>query len=208
MNQIAFINGVSFRFELVDNRLDITCIPKLLQPVQGNNCMVLFHERNRGKGRAIRTALEHVTGDVVVIQDADLEYNPQEFLKMVKLINAGSSDVVYGSRNLDTNPPSGLTFYWGGKFLTWLTNVLYGGHLTDESTCYKMFRTSVIKSLNLRCERFEFCPEVTAKVLRRGFRIVEVPIKYSPRRKAEGKKIRWLDGLQAMWVLLRYRFFD
>lgn len=162
--------------------------------------------KNSGKGEAIRRGLEAVSGAVVVIQDGDLEYDPLDFVKMSKLIFSGESNVVYGSRNLRKNPRSYRRYYWGGIVLSWLVTILFGKRITDESTCYKMFRTELLQSLNIKSVGFEFCPEVTAKVLRRGEKIVEVPINYSPRSIKDGKKIRWHDGVIAAWTLIKYRF--
>jgi glycosyltransferase involved in cell wall biosynthesis len=162
------------------------------------------HERNRGKGAAIRTGLEHVTGDYVVIQDGDLEYDPVDFIKMAREAEKGAS-VVYGSRILGKNRFSYLRFYFGGRVLSILTNLFYGAGITDEPTCYKMIRTDLLRRMDLQCERFEFCPEVTAKAARLGARITEVPISYAPRSISEGKKIRWTDGWEAVETLWRYR---
>ncbi len=167
---------------------------------------VISHDQNKGKGAAIRTALREVRGNIVIIQDADLEYDPSDYGKLLEPILKGETDVVYGSRNLRDNPKSNLSFYLGGLFLSKLANVLYGAHITDEATGYKVFRTEVLKSLNLRCNGFEFCPEVTAKVLRRGHKIKEIPISYQPRGFDQGKKICWLDGVKAIITLLKYRF--
>lgn len=168
---------------------------------------VIHHERNRGKGAAIRTALDHVTGDVVITQDADLEYDPQDYPQLLAPFEEPSTQVVYGSRNLRRNPRSSWSFYWGGRLLSWIANVLYGASLTDEATGYKLFRADLLRSLELQSEGFEFCPEVTGKLLRRGVEIHEVPITYRPRSFAEGKKIDWHDGVQAIWTLLKYRLF-
>jgi len=170
---------------------------------------ISFHDKNLGKGMAIRTGIRNVTGDMVIIQDADLEYDPNDYLKLVKPIIEDRADVVYGSRYLShKNKMSYLRYFIGGQILTWLTNLLYGSRLTDESTCYKLFRADLLKSLKLNCKRFEFCPEVTAKVRKKRIKIVEVPISYEPRKIKEGKKITWKDGLQAIWTLLKYRFKD
>lgn len=170
---------------------------------------ILYHERNRGKGAAIRTGLQVVTLPVVAIQDADLEYDPADLSSLFQPIAEGRANVVYGSRNLrKENNYSYFSFYVGGRFLTWISNRLYGIHITDEPTCYKAFRTDLIRGLNLECAGFEFCPEVTAKISRRKIPILEVPIRYNPRHKSEGKKIRWHDGVRAIWTLLRYRFRD
>jgi glycosyltransferase involved in cell wall biosynthesis len=166
---------------------------------------IVHHEENQGKGAAIRTALEHVTGDLVITQDADLEYDPKEYPVLLAPFKDPSVQVVYGSRNLRKNPRSTWSFYWGGRLVSWIANFLYGSHLTDEATGYKVFRTDLLRSLDLQSTRFEFCPEATGKILRRGIEIHEVPISYRPRSFAEGKKIDWHDGLDAIWTLLKYR---
>jgi dolichol-phosphate mannosyltransferase len=168
---------------------------------------VLSQDSNRGKGAAIRRALAEVTGDIVIIQDADMEYDPNDYQSLVEPIISGEAQVVYGSRQLRDNRFSYRRFYIGGLFLSWLTNFLYGSKITDEPTCYKVFRKDVLDSIDLKCNRFEFCPEVTAKVLRKGIKIIERPISYYPRSIEEGKKIKWRDGVEAILTLLRYRFF-
>jgi glycosyltransferase involved in cell wall biosynthesis len=169
----------------------------------------LFHERNRGKGAAIRTALARARGEITIIQDGDLEYDPEDFPRVIAPIVRGESNVAYGSRYMEHRNDLPFTHYkLAVLLLTWLSNTLYGTRITDEATCYKAFRTSLLKDLPLRCERFEFCPEVTARVAKRGERIVEVPISYHFRTRAEGKKIGWGDGLEAFATLLRYRFTD
>jgi glycosyltransferase involved in cell wall biosynthesis len=170
---------------------------------------VLYHERNRGKGAAIRTALAEARGEVVIIQDADLEYDPNDYPRLLEPIVRGETNVVYGSRYLGhTNPLPFTHFKVAVLLLNAMANLLYGTRITDEATCYKMFRTSLIRSLPLQCVRFEFCPEVTARVAKRGERILEVPIRYRYRTRAQGKKIGWRDGFEAIWTLLRYRFTD
>jgi len=169
---------------------------------------VIFKKKNEGKGAAIREGLQYISGDVVVIQDADLEYEPMDFLRMLKVIKEKNAKVVYGSRVLGKSKKSSFLFYLGGRFLSFLANILYNARITDEPTCYKMFRSEVLKSINLRCKGFEFCPEVTAKVRKKGYRIFEIPIRYTPRTIKEGKKIRWKDGLIAIWTLIKYRFID
>ncbi len=172
------------------------------------DAVILSHGRNMGKGSAVRTGLSRATGDAVIIQDADLEYNPQDYGRLLEPIEKGLVHVVYGSRNVSgKNPRSSLSFYLGGVLLSKLTNLLYGSNLTDEATGYKVFRTEIIKKLCIRSKGFEFCPEVTGKLIRGGYRILEVPISYNPRQKSEGKKITWKDGLQAVFNLVKYRFF-
>ncbi len=172
------------------------------------SCKVFFHRQNRGKGAALRTGFAHVTGDVVIVQDADLEYYPEDYPALVEPIARGEARVVYGSRRLrrENRQHSGIAFFLGGVFLTAVTNLLYRTGITDEPTCYKVFDAALLADIPLVCERFEFCPEVTAKIARRGEKIVEVPIRYEPRSVTEGKKIGARDAVEATWTLLRYRF--
>ncbi|RMH39944.1 MAG: glycosyltransferase family 2 protein [Deltaproteobacteria bacterium] len=168
--------------------------------------VLVRHERNRGKGAAIRTALAAATGDYCLIQDADLEYEVTDYPPMLEAVRAGA-DVVYGSRFLAKARPDGMRLpnYVANRILTTTANLLYGVGITDEATCFKIFRTDLLRELDLECEGFEFCPEVTAKVGKRGIRIVEVPIAYTARDHADGKKVRWTDGFEAMWVLVKHR---
>ncbi len=194
--------------------------------LQYPNISLMRHAKNQGKGAAIRTALSVVQGDIVIIQDADLEYDPKEYPKLVIPIIQNKTDIVYGSRFKNIHP---FSFYWkwfckrflgmsyevsylhhflGIQFLNLLTNILYGGRITDEATCYKVFRSEIIKNIVLHCEGFEFCPEITAKVRKRGHPILEVPITYHPRTAEEGKKLNWTHGIRASWTLIKYRFRD
>lgn len=166
---------------------------------------VIFHQKNQGKGAAIRTGVQHAVGEYIIIQDSDLEYDPADYPALLEPLKKGRANVVYGVR--PDRPQRGFYFFMGAKFLTWLTNFLYGCNIRDEATGYKVFRSSLLKRIPLQCNRFEFCPEVTAKVCRMGEAIHEVPISYEPRAKGAGKKIRWRDGLSAIWTLMRYRFF-
>ena len=166
----------------------------------------LRHPGNRGKGAAVRTGLAAARGDHVLIQDADLEYDPEDIPELLAPALDGRAAVVYGSRILGDNPPSYRRFYWGGRLVSWWTNLLFRSRLTDEPCGYKLFPTELLRSFNLRCEGFEFCPEATAKALRRGIKILELPIHYHPRSFAKGKKIGWKDGVIALWTLLKYRF--
>lgn len=170
---------------------------------------VIYHTRNSGKGAALRTGFQHATGDVLVIQDADLEYDPRDYVKLLEPLLEGRAPVIYGSRFMG-GPRSAmsLTHTLGNKFLTVVTNVLYGTALTDMETCYKCFRRDVIDGMPLRSRAFEIEPELTAKLLKRGYDIFEVPISYNGRSFHEGKKIDWRDGFSAVRTLLRYRFVD
>ncbi len=173
-----------------------------LPPV--DNVTIVFHEKNCGKGAAIRTALAYARGEYVLIQDSDLEYDPQDYAVLLQPLKDGVANVVYGVR--PDRPERGLRFFLGAKLLTHLTNLLYGAGIHDEATCYKAFRRSLLERMQLQCHRFEFCPEVTAKLCRSGEKIAEVPISYHPRSAVEGKKIRHSDGWLAIWTLIRYRF--
>lgn len=163
------------------------------------------HERTRGKGAAIRTGLRLASGDIVLIQDADLEYDPADSAAVLAPFADSAVHAVYGSRNLRGNPRSSAAFYWGGRALSAWANVLYGARLTDIATGAKAVRAPLIHELNLACDGFEFCEEITARLLRRGVKIHEVPVSYRPRSRAEGKKIRARDGLVALWTLVRLR---
>jgi len=165
------------------------------------------HGKNRGKGAAVRTALEHVTGDIVIIQDADLEYDPADYPALLEPIVEGTAQVVYGSRNLVQNPASYRRYYWGGKILSGVTSRLYRRKITDQHTGYKVFTAELLRSLPLRENGFGFCAEVTAILLNRGIRIAEVPISYAPRSFDEGKKIHWRDGIHSLWIIVRQRLF-
>ena len=164
------------------------------------------HAKNRGKGAAIRTALADARGEYALIQDADLEYEVSDYPALLAAVNAGA-DVVYGSRFLTADRPDGMRFanYLANRILTTSANWLYGLSITDEATCFKVFRTDLLRDLDLRCEGFEFCPEVTAKLGKRKVAIAEVPIHYRARNIAEGKKVRWTDGVEALWVLVAHR---
>jgi glycosyltransferase involved in cell wall biosynthesis len=181
---------------------------EVLKGEEEKGVIVLYHERNRGKGAAIRTALEHITGDFVIIQDADLEYDPEDYNKLLTPILKGRADVVYGSR-FTGERRNMLFWHWiGNRFLTLITNILYNTTLSDMETCYKLFKAEVIKGLRIRSNRFNFEPEITAKVMKKGIRIYEVPISYTGREFNEGKKITWKDGFSALWTLVKYRFVD
>ena len=177
-----------------------------LQPTRGFR--LLLHERNRGKGAALRTGFAAVSGELVIIQDADLEYSPEEYPQLTELIREGRADVVYGSRFLGRHRVFLFTHYLGNRLLTFLTNLMYNTMLTDMETCYKVMRTEVLRSFSLRSNGFGIEPELTAKIFKRHYRVYEVPITYDGRGYDEGKKITWRDGIVALWVLLRYRFSE
>ena len=169
---------------------------------------LLRQPANGGKGSALRRGFAAVTGDMMIIQDADLEYSPEEYPLLTTLITSGRADVVFGSRFLGTHRVFLLTHYLGNRLLTFITNVLYNTMLTDMETCYKLMRTDVLRSMQLHSNGFGIEPEITAKVFKRRYRVYEVPISYDGRGYDEGKKITWRDGVVALWVLLKYRFTE
>jgi glycosyltransferase involved in cell wall biosynthesis len=180
----------------------------VLRQLADSTVRVVNHQANRGKGAAIRTGLEHVTGDLVLVQDADLEYDPEDWPKLIAPVLRGKARVVYGSR-FTGERRNMLFLHWvGNRFLSLITNVLYNTTLSDMETCYKLFDRKLLDSITIRASRFEFEPEVTAKILRQGIRIYEVPISYTGREFDEGKKITWRDGFVALWTLVKYRFVD
>lgn len=171
------------------------------------DAIVIFHEQNQGKGAAVRTGLQRASGDVMLVQDADLEYDPRDYSALLQPIVEGRSQVVYGSRF--RGGPTKAMFFWhmmGNRFLTLVTNVLYNTILSDMETCYKLFTREVAEQLDLKAPGWGFDPEITAQILKRGYRIYEVPISYTGREFEEGKKISWRDGLTVLWTLLKYRF--
>ena len=171
---------------------------------------ILYHSKNMGKGAALRTGFKEVTGDVIIIQDADLEYNPEDYKSLVELVINNSADVVYGSRLANKNNTSNFLFlsFLANFVLTQLTRFLFDTNLTDMETCYKVFRADIIKNIEIKSNRFDFEPEVTAKILKQRVRFKELPISYNGRNNREGKKITWKDGVQAILTLIKYRFFD
>ncbi|RJP64128.1 MAG: glycosyltransferase family 2 protein [Candidatus Abyssobacteria bacterium SURF_17] len=182
---------------------------ELLQKKYDGKFKLLYHDRNKGKGAALRTGFEHISGDIVIIQDADLEYDPSEYEKLIAPIIRGEADVVFGSRFL--GGPHRVLFFWhflGNKLLTLFSNVLNNINLSDMETCYKAFSAHILRDIKFRSMRFGFEPEFTAKIARKRLRIYEVPISYYGRTYEEGKKITWKDGIVAVYCIVRYRFFD
>ncbi|MDP3766168.1 MAG: glycosyltransferase family 2 protein [Nanoarchaeota archaeon] len=187
----------------------------ILKKIKGNFTKIFYHKKNMGKGAAIRTALKHATGTIIAIQDADLEYSPKNIANLIVPILDGSSEVVYGSRfrgkklMLSGKSKTPLPLHWiGNRVLTLITNLLYFSSITDMETGNKIFKKGVIKGITLKATRFDFEPEITAKILKRGCKIKELPIDFNPRSFEEGKKITWRDGIKAAYYLLKYRFFD
>lgn len=208
LKRIEAVNLDNWEKEIIvvnDGSTDET--EKIIENLKINKPTVYIkHDKNQGKGAAIKTGLEKVTGDFVLIQDADLEYDPKDYQKLIQEINEGA-EVVYGSRNLDNKTQRGYFLYFlGGKLITNFCNLLFGSKLTDINTGYKLFKTEIIKNLDLRSNGFEFCEEVTAKILKKKIKIKEVAINYYPRKFKEGKKIKFKDGIIAILTLLKYRF--
>jgi len=210
LNQVRAVDlaGVDKEIVAVDDGSTDGSRDILAEEAAVGDLQVFYHEVNQGKGAGIRTGIEHASGDIILIQDADLEYDPRDYPAMIRPIIERRVTVVYGSRFLG---PRKAMLFWhmlGNKLLTLTTNVLYNTILSDMETCYKCFRADVVKGIPLRSRRFEFEPEITAKVLKRGHRIFEVPISYYGREYHEGKKISWRDAPLAFWTLIKYRFVD
>jgi glycosyltransferase involved in cell wall biosynthesis len=180
----------------------------VLTQLRDSTVRVIAHPQNQGKGAAIRTGLESATGDLVLVQDADLEYDPEDWPRLLAPVLKGRARVVYGSRFTGERRNMLFLHWMGNRFLSLVTNVLYNSTLSDMETCYKLFDRRVLDGIRLHADRFDFEPEFTAKVLRRGIRIYEVPISYAGRELSEGKKITWQDGVTALWTLVKYRFVD
>lgn len=209
--QAVLATGMAYEIVIVDD--GSTDGTRALYPeieALDESIRIILHEKNLGKGGALQTGFQAATGDLIIIQDADLEYDPRDYPAIIQPLEEGKTAVVYGSRF--RGGPSKTMFFMnmvGNKFLTLVANILYDTILTDMETCYKAFRADVIKSIPIRSRGFDFEPEITAKVLKRGYRIYEVPISYNGREYEEGKKIRpWLDGPKALWTLVKYKFTD
>jgi len=175
----------------------------------GDKYKIIYHEKNKGKGAAIKSGFKEATGDIIIIQDADLEYNPEEYGNLLKPILDGETKVVYGSRFLNRlHMPRYKLFYLGNKFLSFLLSILYGQKISDMETCYKVFKREVVKNIIIKSNRFNFEPEITAKIIKAGYKIKEVPVSYKSRSFEEGKKIHWKDGVSAIYTLVKYRFIN
>jgi len=181
---------------------------EFIQNLNAENIIIACHEKNIGKGFAIRTGLKYVTGEIIIIQDADLEYDPNDYPALIKPIINEETKVVFGNRYHPGNNMYLSKFKIAVLLLTKLANWLYGINITDEATCYKVFHKEIFESISLNCKRFEFCPEVIAKVSKAGFSITEIPINYNARSIDDGKKIRFKDGIEAFYILLKYRFIN
>ncbi len=183
-------------------------ILKKLQNSDDNTVKIFYHDVNRGKGATLRTGFQHITGDITLIQDADLEYDPQDYPKLLKPILENEANVVYGSRFMEGRQEGLLRSYIANRFLTSLSNFVNGTKLTDMETCYKVIKTDILKEISLRSDRFGFEPEITAKLAKRKCNIVDVPISYRGRDYHQGKTVSWKDGVAAIFHILRYRFFS
>lgn len=179
-----------------------------LQNSDENKAKVFYHEINRGKGATLRTGFEHITGDITLIQDADLEYDPQDYPKLLEPILNETADVVYGSRFMEGRQEGLLRSYIANRFLTFLSNLVNGTKITDMETCYKVMKSDILKDIKLTSDRFGFEPEITAKLAKRKCKIVDVPISYRGRDYHEGKTVSWKDGVAAIFHIIRFRFFS
>jgi glycosyltransferase involved in cell wall biosynthesis len=180
----------------------------VLRQLGDSTVKIVMHEQNSGKGAAVRTGIANATGEYVLVQDADLEYDPEDWPRLINPVLKGKARVVYGSR-FTGERRNMLFLHWvGNRFLSLTTNVLYNTTLSDMETCYKLIDRTLLQSINLKAERFEIEPEITAKILKKGVRIYEVPVSYTGRELDEGKKITWRDGFSALWTLVKYRFRD
>ncbi len=208
------IRGVTIETVIVDD-CSSDSTREILQKIKDESIKIYYHKKNKGKGAAVRTALEHVKGDIIAIQDADLEYDPNNIKKLIKPILDGNSDIVYGSRFDGTKlvlfgknkTPLPLHLI-GNRFLTFLTNMLFSASITDMETGCKILKKNVLNDIRLRANGFDFEPEITSKMLKKGYKINEIPIEFNPRTVNDGKKITWKDGIKAAYYLFKYRFFD
>lgn len=216
-NEVQFVERVIERVQAIDIPKEIILVDDcstdgtrdILKGLEGKpGLKVYFHEVNKGKGAALQTALKHIEGTHVIVQDADLEYSPEDYPVLLRPLLEGDADVVYGSRFKGSGRAFLYSHYLGNRFLTGLTNVLYNTNLTDMETCYKCFKREVFDKVKLRSQRFNVEPEITAKIFKNKFKVHEVPISYNGRDFDEGKKITWRDGFSAIWAIIKFRFMD
>lgn len=215
VGEVKLPNNMTKEIIVVDDGSTDDSILKVQNSKLFEKVKFIIHKKNLGKGKAVQTGIKNATGDLIIIQDADLEYDPNDYMKLIEQVLKNNAQVVYGTRL--KNYPLNM---WGenktvlpmhliaNRFLTFLTNLLFEAKLTDMETCYKLFSANILKNIKLEAQGFDFEPEVTAKILKQGIKIVEVPIKTKPRGYGEGKKIGWGDGVVAIWVLIKYRFVN
>lgn len=205
-------SGVTKELIIIDDGSSDSTLQKIMDfKSRHKNIKIIRHEKNMGKGAGVRTGLQHASGEIIIIQDADLEYNPDDYSKLIEPILKNRAKVVYGSRFLKAGFISHQKWamplhYLGNIFLSLVTSLLYGCYISDMETCYKVFKKDVLKHIEIKSSRFDFEPEITAKILRKKIKILEIPIKYNSRGYKEGKKVGWKDGFAAIWVLIKYRF--
>ena len=208
------VNNIGIDKEIIlvnDGSIDKTkeILEQIRKKEKNPHLKIFHHEKNQGKGAAIRTGINKASGDIIIIQDADLEYDPKDYKKLIEPIANGKASIVYGTRVFSlTKKDMHTLHYYGNKMLTFVTNVLYNCKLSDMETCYKVFKKDILKNIKLKSKGFEFEPEITAKILKKGYKIYEVPISFKPRSFKEGKKITWIDGLKATYYLVKYRFVN
>jgi glycosyltransferase involved in cell wall biosynthesis len=209
VNSVLAVKGLDMELILVDDA-STDGTRDILQRMEKEHpeFTVVYKEKNMGKGHTLKIGFQHVTGNYVLVQDADLEYDPQDYHKLIRTVEEESVDVVYGSRFSGVYEDMSTLHYIGNKALTLLTNLLFGVMLTDMETCYKLMPGDFVRSLNIKSNRFDFEPEVTAKILKAGLKIKEVPISYTGRTHEDGKKISWKDGVGALFTLFKFRFID
>lgn len=203
INNVTLIQQIAKEIIIVDD-YSTDGTRELLKKLEDQNLQIIYNDRNYGKGYSLKRGIEKATGDYIIIQDADLEYNPQNYNDLLNPMMNSNAPVVYGTR-IHNKRYSHLHFYLGGRLVSLITNMLYATHLTDQPTCYKLFKSDLIKNISLQEYRFGFCSEVTAKICNKKIPIIEVPIDYFPRKKEEGKKITWKDGIRAIYVLIKYK---
>lgn len=209
IRRIESVRGIDKEIVIVDDGSTDGSV-EILKKLQKENprLKIYFEEKNKGKGHTLKVGFRHTSGDYVIVQDADLEYDPNDYHKLLRALNEENLDVVYGSRFSGNYEEMSNLHYFGNKLLTIITNLLFGVMLTDMETCYKLIPGSFARKINIKSERFDFEPEITAKILKAGLRIKEVPITYKGRTHTEGKKISWRDGITAFITLIKFRFID